>query len=278
MKYLYFLYFIVLLSIPITSRSQSATPTPSPTPSGIVAPTVYAVAERGANYNIWESTNSQSIGVGQHRFVEWATGLNYTNASGHWVPAREEIDACSSGAIAQYGQHQVSFANDLNTVGAIDVMMPDGKHLQSDILGLSYYDTASGTNVVIAEVTDCQGEIVGSNQVVYANAFNGVNANVCYTYTKAGLEQDVILLEQPPTPESFGLSSASSVLQVITEFTSAPTPTVTASTAGSSLPDEWVNFGAMQLIRGKAFLLGTNLPAVAVARQWATLDLSLIHI
>ena len=33
---------------------------------------------------------------------------------------------------------------------------PDGKRMRSHILGLSYYDTASGKSVLIAEVTDCR--------------------------------------------------------------------------------------------------------------------------
>jgi hypothetical protein len=50
----------------------------------------------------------------------------------------------ASGAIARQGQHQVIFANNLNSAGAIDQMTPDAKRLRSNILGLAYYDRASG--------------------------------------------------------------------------------------------------------------------------------------
>ena len=52
------------------------------------------------------------------------------------------------------------------------------------------------------------GQLVGTNRVLYPNAFDGVSADVLYTYKRGGFEQDVILKRQPPTPESFGLDPA----------------------------------------------------------------------
>jgi hypothetical protein len=155
--------------------------------------------------------------------------------------------------------------------------MADGKELRSHVLGLAYYDTASGKSVLIAELKDCQGEILGSNQVVYADAFNGVSADVRFRYTRAGMEQDVILRKQPPAPEAFGLASSSSVLQVWTEFLAAPTPNITAipAVAGSSsdLPDQSLDFGAMRMIEGQAFLAGQDpLQSVRTAKQWIMTD------
>jgi hypothetical protein len=135
---------------------------------------------------------------------------------------KEKIESSSEGAVARQGQHQVIFANNLNTSGAIDQQTPDGKRLRSNILGLSYYDNTTGKSVQIALVQDSQGELISDNQVLYPNAFDGVKADVCYTYRKGSFEQDVILREQPPTPESLGLNSASTELEVITEFLDAP--------------------------------------------------------
>jgi hypothetical protein len=53
------------------------------------------------------------------------------------VEAGTEIQITPTGAIAAHGQHQVTFAANINTAGAIDLTMPDGKHLRSHILGLS---------------------------------------------------------------------------------------------------------------------------------------------
>jgi len=56
------------------------------------------------------------------------------------------------------------------------MLTSDGKELRSNVLGLRYFDTSSGKSVLIAQIKDCEGQIVGSNQVVYADAFDGVNA------------------------------------------------------------------------------------------------------
>lgn len=248
------------------------------------APPTYIIGDQGANYRVWQKVlrvkkaQGNAILTTNRAYVELASGLSYKDpATGKWLPSREEIDAYPGGAIAQHGQHKVIFANNLNTLGAIDLQTPDGKELRSDILGLGYYDTASGKSVLIAQVKDCQGQIVSSNQVLYLNAFNGVQANARYRYTRAGLEQDVILLAQPPAPESFGLSSGSSVLQLLTEFTSAPAPNITAISApsgsGVELPDEFLNFGAMKMGMGQAFLVGQNpLNGVRIAKQWTTVN------
>ncbi len=89
-------------------------------------------------------------------------------------------------------------------------------------LELSYFD---GTNaVVLAELTNSAGILVGSNQIVYPKAFNGLSASILYTYTRGGLEQDVILHQQPFTPESYGLNPATARLQVVTEFCQCAQP------------------------------------------------------
>jgi len=271
-----FLFEVSLCEAQPDRMGSSASPVPNITTVG------YQVGERDANQQIWQKIVKLTDAAGRvsyktnQAYVQLGSGLNYQDSSGQWQPSREEIDAYQGGAIAQYGQHKVIFANNLNTAGAIDLQTPDGKELQSDIIGLSYYDTASGKSVLIARIKDSQGQIVNSNQIVYPDAFAGVAANVRYTYTKAGLEQDVVLLAQPPRPEAFGLSSSSSVLQILTEFTSSPAPTINILTNGpdanGALADEWLDFGAMKMIPGRAFLLGSSSPAVPVSKQWMNMN------
>ncbi|MGA2891106.1 MAG: hypothetical protein ABSE51_24075, partial [Terracidiphilus sp.] len=125
-------------------------------------------------------------------------------------------------AISQFGQYQVIFANDINSAGAIDIQTPDGKRLRSNILGLAYYDTSTGNSVMIAQVQSSQGELISSNQILFPDAFSGVNADVRYTYKKGAFEQDVILREQPPTPESLGLNSETTEIEVLTAIINPP--------------------------------------------------------
>ena len=73
--------------------------------------------------------------------------------------------------------------------------------------------------MIIALLTNSVGELISSNQIIYPNAFEGIDANLLYTYKKGGFEQDVIFLKQPPAPEQFGqLNSSYTRLQLLTEF------------------------------------------------------------
>jgi RHS repeat-associated protein len=239
----------------------------------------YQTGEQGANQNVWQKivqdTDTQGNVTYQtnNAYTELATGLNHL-VNGQWVASKEEIDISADGnsALATNGQHQAYFPGDIYS-GQIELVTPDGKQLHSRPAGLSYFD---GTNsVLIAELTNSTGEILPSgNQVTYTNAFTGFKADIRYTYTKAGFEQDIILREQPPSPASFGLNPNTTRLQVLTEFFDPPQPTVTAMTVptdAGDLENDNLDFGVMQMIPGKAFLLGTTTPSVVVNKQWLLL-------
>ena len=278
------LAIVLLVSVTVTQGQVAGTAVPvAANPAALPAATPYAVVSLAANSRVWEQTVYEQGPNGtvipkKHGYTELASGLNYWNSnSQQWLESREEIDAYAGGAIAQYGQHKVIFANNLNSAGAIDLQTPDGKELKSHILGLSYYDTASGKSVLIAQTKDCQGQIIGSNQVVYADAFDGVSADVSYTYRRGSFEQDVVLQAAPPSPQTFGLNPATTALQVLTEFDAAPPPNVVTNPVNSgtstTLPDENLNFGAMRMGLGRAFMLGQNpLDGVNVAKQWLNVN------
>jgi hypothetical protein len=170
------------------------------------------------------------------------------------VESKEEIDVLPQGtaAAAVQGRHKAYFPGDIYT-GNIEVVTPDGLHLKSRPLAISYDD---GTNtVLIGVLTNSAGVLAASNQVVYPNAFAGLNADLRYTYRKGGFEQDVVLNEQPPAPESFGLNSQYTHLQVLTEFFNPPEPKQVRAKASAKagLTDTTLTFGQMKMVQGKAF-------------------------
>jgi len=243
--------------------------------SSIPSPTPYAVEPSDGSSSIWSRTVYEQGPDGQiipqiHSYTELATGLNHL-VNGQWVPSREEIDILPDGtAAATNGQHQVYFPADIYN-SEIMMVTPDGTILQSRPMGLSF-DDGSNT-VLIATLTNSTGELESSNVVVYPNAFVGINADLQYTYTKAGFEQDVILHNQPPAPESFNMNSQDTRLQILTEFFNPPQTSVTdeqlPAQAGMTLDDESLGFGGMTMGQGKAFLTGTNQDNGAmVAKQW----------
>jgi len=251
---------------------------------GVVVESVFAVSERGPHHRVWSRVTAEidAKGRAQYRtnsYVELATGMNFLNEKGEWEESKEEIEILPNdkGAIAAKGQHKVIFPPDVYD-GQIEMQQPDGKWLVSRVLGLSYLDTASGQSVLIAEITNSVGEVQGDNVVVYPDAFTDFQADLRYTYTRQGFEQDVILRGVPPLPEEFGLNPETTRLQVLTEFFKPPAPKKegkrVASKSGVEMADESLDFGAMQMGLGKAFSeeLEGGEEVVPVAKGWQKIE------
>ena len=253
------------------------------------------VIERGANHRKWVHVTQSAGADGQimlktNRYTEIGTGLHYQR-NGEWVETSETIDIVAGGALAARGPHQVGFPANLNTLGGINVLGPDGGRFRSHVLGLAYTDARTGQSVLIAGIKDSIGTIVGDNQILYPDAFDGaegVRADVRYTYRASGLEQDVIIKSLPP-PEAFQLDSENVRLEVFTEFVESPEPTVAevvlartagAQRAGRVLPDfinQDLNFGGMRMEAGLAFPLAGESErdpesGTPTAKTWTVLD------
>ena len=244
--------------------------------------THYSVSDQGPDYRVWQqiiqATDNQGnlTSLVKPAYVELATGMRYKN-KGQWLESKEEIQILPDGtAAAVQGSHRAYFPGDIYR-GNIKLVTPDGKVFISRPLGLSYFDGTN--NVLIAELKDSVGELIGSNQVVYSDAFTDFRADLCYTYTKSGFEQDIILREQPPAPEGYGLALETTRLQVLTEFFNPPQPVkrnrLLCQPFGVRLNDESLDFGVMKIGAGKAFAFGAQPDqdeSVAVAKSWLLLD------
>jgi hypothetical protein len=234
----------------------------------------FAATERSSYQTRWSRIEAKTNAAGRvfmrtNSFVELGAGLNRW-VGNQWVASMPQIQPAPGGALGSNARHQVWFASDLNTEGAVALTGPDGRSIRSQILGLSYYDATTGTNVLIATTKSCQGQIMPSQrQVLYTNAFAGVRADVRYTYTMAGLEQDVILRQQLAAPEAYGLNSQTTELEVLTEYLDVPTRCV------PGVSEDVIEFGAMHFARGRAFT--SELPQgripikLQVSRHWAQL-------
>ena len=244
--------------------------------------TPFAIVARDANSRVWERMALEIGPSGKrepkkHYFTEIATGMHYQK-DGKWAESSEQIDILPNGtAVAIHGQHQVTFPGDLYK-GIVELITPDGRHLKSRPMGLSYFDGTN--NVLIAELKSCAGVVIGKNQVVYYDAFTDFRADLVYTYTKAGLEQDVVIKEQPPLPEKYSLNLASTRLQLLTEFFDTASPGMVKRSAGErvGLKDDTLSFGEMRMVKGKAFSFGDAAPAAsrsgetAVYKSWELME------
>jgi len=294
--------FISIFSIALVASSGAATTEGARASTDALAPSssrspVWQAKSRTSHQTEWISvryaTNpaTGNIRATTNSYKEIGTGLNRLDpATGQWVESREEIELTPDGAIARQGAHQASFSANLNVAGAIQLVTSDGKLLSSHVIGLAYTDAASGESILIAGVKDTIGEVAG-NQVIYRDAFDGpFKADVRYTYTKGGFEQDVIMRESPPPPEKYGFDSASARLEVWSEFLSPPVPVKTDAVlkretdlaarqvmVDPDLTDETLDFGAMRIGSGTAFPLAQGANAseridVPVGKNWLRIE------
>jgi hypothetical protein len=239
----------------------------------------YVCVQRGPYSKVWQQTliytnTSGSVETNEQSFEELSTGISYLS-NGVYVDSVEEVDSATGGAQAIQGRHQVQWSANANTSGgAVIVTTPDLKQLASTVYGLAYYDTATGSNAGIGHVKNCNGSIVEPNQVLYADAFSNVTADILYTYTKAGLSQDIVLRQAPLAPDTYGLSDDSTLLQIYTQFFDSPTPEVAAVTNGNVVDDQ-LDFGDMKMGPGEAlFLNGQEAPVAAglVTKEWVEVN------
>ncbi len=231
----------------------------------------YTVTERGADYKVMQKTVVENGVTNVHRYTELATGMNYTNSLGQWTEAQEQITILpTGGAEAIQGRHQVYFPADIYD-GVLEVVTPDGRHLQSRPLGVSYDD---GSNTVfIATLKDAVGYLTSSNQVTYRDAFTGFKADLVCTYRRGGFECDLVFRQQPPTPDQYGLDSSFTTLELVTEFfnTQDPEQIPGASDDWFGLQDSTLKFGKLTMTHGKAFAFkGTNALPSTINSQLST--------
>src|ERR1043166_5753604 len=259
-----------------------------------VAASEPTIIERGPHHRVWEYAVDVPVGKRTlkqiHRYTELASGMHYLDSAGQWQEAHEQIDIVNGFGVATQGQVQVIFSPNLNTAGAIDVVTPDGR-FQSTILGLAFTDI-SGKSVLIAEVTNATGQVVGNNQVIYPGALVG-DGWICdarYTYRRGSFEQEILLRSQLPSPAEYGLDPSSTRLEVWTEFFEAATPQVArrllkpdsgAPVAGAVdqyFADDTLDFGTMRIGPGTAFSLGEAAgdpfeePPAVVGKTWTTIN------
>jgi len=255
---------VICLSAFVASAQNVPVSRPLPVKFELGVPTV---VESGAHDRVWQTFTIGEAGqTNVSSFTEAATGLNFWNpASGRYDGSEERFQIAKDGsAIATNGQHQVILAADINSGGSVDLLMPDGQRLLSNPMGLSFFDSSSGKNVLIAEITNCVGQLVAPNVVLYQNAFDTIKASLRYTYMKSGFSQDVLIHENPGSPADYGLNPDTTVLEMYSEFYNPPTPTIESGLGG----DQILNLSQMQVGHGVAYVMNSTLEPVNVSKTW----------
>lgn len=252
-------------------------------PTAPAALTAYTPVERGRDHVTWERYRFETNRLGRvtihtNRVMELETGRFY-QADRQWQESREEIEIVANGALARRAPHQAAFATDVSSPVSVEVLTPNATRLKIRPLCLIYYDFHARTNVLIAELKGAEGWLVGTNEVVYPDAFTDLRADVRYTFKKSGLEQDIILLQRPPLPEEFGLNPMTTWLWVVTEFVDPPRDVQVERRIRrgwkKSTVDKIIRIGGMTIGPGSAFSLGLGQDrrsGVPVEKHWTVID------
>lgn len=205
-------------------------------------------------------------------YIEVASGLNYVDENGQWAEAQDLIELTYDGrAAALRGQTKLYAEANLNSAGAVTLVTVGKQVLRTHILGIGYYDASTGKAVLLSRLKDSLGELLPPNQIVWRSAFASVQADVLLTYSKAAVECDVIIREQPPAPESFGLDPSTTRFEVWHEWLDSPTPRVvsrllasetdpvkSALMAEPDLTDQTLDFGEAWFPTGAAYVTDSN--------------------
>jgi len=187
------------------------------------------VVERGTHYKKIESVGqivdrSGPISLKTNRWTVLQNGMNFQDASGNWVESCPVVQSFAEGVLCTGNTYRVILKNNLDTDDAVALETPDKQQVVSHLAGIGYYDPDSGQSVLLAQMKDCQAELVSSNQIVFRDAFDGsgIEAAVVYTYGVGRFHQDVTFVKRPAfSPADFGMGSRTR-LEIISEIVECP--------------------------------------------------------
>ena len=251
---------VSLLALPLQTRARVVSSASNVTASA------YAEVSRGPHSRVMQRSFNVTNALGlvtakTASYVEMATGLSFLS-NGVYVAASPQIQTTAQGGQCTNCQHSVFF--NANLSDGVDLITPDGHHMTSTVAALAYSDGT--TNVIIATPQDSVGQILPSlNQVIFTNYF-GALADVIFQNSISGFSQDIVIRQQ--LPAQVGLTGSNLWLQVWTEFTASPSVAISTNPITG---DQILNFGTMQMGKGRAFMLGTNAASAPVTKQWLSL-------
>jgi hypothetical protein len=266
----------VTLAVVLLAVLSLVSPTSGAMPEARYAPPAkepWRATKRAANVTEWESTSIRTnkvtgrLLIQTNRFTELGAGIN-RRVGTNFVAANSSFTITVNGAEALGTVNQVEVPTDIWSGDGIKFTKRNGQHLTFQPLGVGYRDPLDGTRVVLYALTNSIGWLTASNEVVYSNCLTGLRASIRVRNFPWGIEQDLILHEQPPEPMALGLS-ADSRLEMFTEQIGGDSPTVRpkfihqerdpaklASLVEPHFIDSELNFNGVKMAVGRAFGTG----------------------
>jgi hypothetical protein len=190
-------------------------------------------------------------------FVEVASGLNFLDTNGAWQRSQDLIELTQDGgAAAVHAGLKITFAPNPSGSNPITITTPQNRVFHTGILGVSYWDGVR--SAPIASAQSSVGQILPPNQILFTNAFSGIDADLRITVTKAGYEVDVLILTQLPAPETVAMSSDSTRVQIWHSFDAPSQPNIQTNQLLTGLVDQTLDFGDLWFPAGRAFAFDSS--------------------
>jgi hypothetical protein len=232
------------------------------------------VIERGENFAVLEHVKSGG------RVTLLENALHYRE-NGEWKESEDLIEPFPGGAVARRGPNRAIFSEELNSDAVFDIETSGGRRIRGGIRAIQATDFKSGRTVVLGEVKESvKAELFAPNRLVYASAFEGVEADLVLVWKHNLFSHDVIFRERPELPREW--DPANVRLEVITEFYVEGEPELRSSVyRAEGQPelrnDAVIHFGSMAMIMGKAFTVGEEnafelgalgMGGIPVVKEW----------
>lgn len=238
--------------------------------NSVTASAPFEVSSRAANSEILTRTTYVKSPKGQtvpqvHHVTKIASGLNYWDGAA-WTPSDPTFQVSPDGqyVYANKLQTKIQLAANLAANNSVIVTTPDGTVLNTTPIAIGLYDAVSGNSITIASITNCSGTIIGRNQVLYENAFNGLSGDIIYTLERGSFSQDIVW-RQNIDPADYNFPTNSTRIQIFTAFNS-PAPqqiarplyvetnqAVRAQMASPDFIDHTLRFGQLKFGPGRAY-------------------------
>ncbi len=210
---------------------------------------------------------------------------------GQWKESENIVEPFPDGAISRRGPNQAIFSPNLNAESVFDIQTPDKKRIRGGVRAILVTDFSTGRSHILGTVKDnAPGKLFPPNLVVYADAFDGLMADVVLEWRQQHFTHDVVLRERPKLPEGF--DPQTSRLEIITEIVDSPIPEIKEQPLEiksdkpiKPVPDHvLIKLDSLSMIMGKAFLTNNSdrwiatdpgsIPegASSVLKQWLVAD------
>ena len=246
----------------------------------------------GLNHKVVERLIPSTNAIGRletrtNSYWHYQPGLHYRDASGMLRASEAKWRESTGAVVADSLQHRVRLTQRLGRADSTQVLLPDGRTLSSQVVAIRYREVASGKTAILGRVRESRARSLGTTQMVYPDAFDSISADLRYTVSTSGIEQDVILREAPPSPESLGMDPETTWIEVLTEFHHAEFAAVRAARVHQTwnsigVPAEIraierqdivIGFGSMEIGKGRAFAIGSeNGDSLPVGKRWVLED------